>query len=210
MKQQKQILALAIGLALAGTFAYFFIPGWNPLSVTGKMAVGLTLVHEDGTETAVDPERDWMSYWSPLAIKTLGGAAVTSVKYTVQVKPIFTGTVTSISYADSFIQITVDLKVKQSRTASAFSGSLTSGEWTTVASGTITADTLSDWSTDGNHQLKIIPKSYVEITFSDGNIITRSATCTGSWAYTKEPATPTEPTGSFTGLSITVDETPLT
>ena len=139
MKQQKQILALAIGLALAGAFVYFFIPGWNPLSVTGKMAVGLTLVHSDGTETAVDPERDWMSYWSPLDIKTIGGAAVTSVKYTVKVKPIFTGTVTSISYADSFIQITVDLKVKQSRSASAFSGSLTSGEWTTVASGTITA-----------------------------------------------------------------------
>lgn len=210
MKRQKQILMVVVGLALAGAFAIFILDV-NLLSAKGQAAVALTIVYEDGTEEVIDPEEDWTSYFSPLAIKTTTGTPITGVKYKVQVKPVFTGEVTSVSYANCKIYVAVDMSTKTTVASSAFSGSLSSSTWNTVASGTISASQLGTWAgDDGKHMLNVSPQLSISLTFEAGNTITRSASCSAAWSYLKEPATSSTPDGTYTSLSVQVAHTPLT
>ena len=204
MRQQKQILMLAIGIAIAGASAYFFIP--NLLSANGQAAVGLTIVYTDGTDDSVSPGNDWSSYFSPLVIKTdASDKPVSHVIWTVEIAPVFEGNIAAVTYEGSAISVGLDMVTKVSLTASEFNGeAFTSGVWEAVASGTVSAGDLETWVTsDGNHQLNISPEIVMKMTFTDGSTATRSASCSATWSFERMPA------GFFTSLGIRVGFDPF-
>lgn len=101
----RRLLFVAIAIITVGTiYGVQSLPSEGEFK--GTTAIGLTIIYEDGTERTFDSTTNPLSAYIPLQISDVGGA-ISSLRVTVKVKPIFTGEYTSTSLKNSWLTMVI-------------------------------------------------------------------------------------------------------
>lgn len=197
------VLIVILAVAIAVSYGLITIPGLPTQGFNGQAAVSLTIHYADGTSKTHNPTNLWTQlFGGPKTIVDETGKEVVSVNWAVQVKAVWTGQVTAVSYEGSSVLVAIDMMTRQQFGESKYTGTPVNNQWTTVASDTLTAGQLENWTTEGQHQLNIAPLVMVKLTFDDGSTATKSADMASRWVFIKE-------SGQFLGLSVTVETVPM-